>query len=99
MKNVKLHYITTGHGGHSGGDEFIKIKATPANAPPPPILSENEIPDEKATYEYLKDSSITLDTKRQFVENCFVLEDVFTRLLAKFECSWLPWLHKYQHLV
>ena len=23
--NVKLHYITTGHGGHSGGDEFIKI--------------------------------------------------------------------------
>ncbi|WP_299398776.1 PNGase F N-terminal domain-containing protein [uncultured Gelidibacter sp.] len=25
-KNVKLHYITTGHGGHSGGDEFIKIK-------------------------------------------------------------------------
>lgn len=25
-KNVQLHYITTGHGGHSGGDEFIKIK-------------------------------------------------------------------------
>jgi hypothetical protein len=25
-KNVKLYYITTGHGGHSGGDEFIKIK-------------------------------------------------------------------------
>lgn len=25
MKNAKLHYITTGHGGHSGGDEFIKI--------------------------------------------------------------------------
>ncbi len=24
-KNVQLHYITTGHGGHSGGDEFIKI--------------------------------------------------------------------------
>ncbi len=23
-KNVKLHYITTGHGGHSGGDEFVK---------------------------------------------------------------------------
>lgn len=27
-KNVVLHYITTGHGGHSGGDEFIKIKNT-----------------------------------------------------------------------
>ena len=25
-KNAKLYYITTGHGGHSGGDEFIKIK-------------------------------------------------------------------------
>ena len=24
VKNVKLHYITTGHGGHSGGDEFKK---------------------------------------------------------------------------
>ena len=24
VKNVKLHYITTGHGGHSGGDEFSK---------------------------------------------------------------------------
>ena len=26
IKNVKLHYMTTGHGGHSGGDEFIKLK-------------------------------------------------------------------------
>lgn len=25
-KNVKLYYTTTGHGGHSGGDEFIKLK-------------------------------------------------------------------------
>ena len=25
-KNTKLYYTTTGHGGHSGGDEFIKIK-------------------------------------------------------------------------
>ncbi len=25
-KNVKLYYTTTGHGGHEGGDEFIKIK-------------------------------------------------------------------------
>ncbi len=27
-KNVKLYYITTGHGGHSGGDEFIKLNNT-----------------------------------------------------------------------
>lgn len=26
VKNVKLYYTTTGHGGHEGGDEFIKIK-------------------------------------------------------------------------
>lgn len=26
VKNAKLYYITTGHGGHSGGDEFIKLK-------------------------------------------------------------------------
>ena len=26
VKNVKLYYLTTGHGGHSGGDEFTKIK-------------------------------------------------------------------------
>ena len=26
IKKVQLHYTTTGHGGHSGGDEFIKIK-------------------------------------------------------------------------
>ena len=26
VKNVKLYYTTTGHGGHSGGDEFIRIK-------------------------------------------------------------------------
>ncbi|WP_372793466.1 PNGase F N-terminal domain-containing protein [Lutibacter sp.] len=25
-KNVKLYYTTTGHGGHEGGDEFIKIR-------------------------------------------------------------------------
>lgn len=37
--------------------------------------------------EYLKDSTITLETKRQFVENGFVLEDVFSRLMEKFECS------------
>ncbi|MEM6719065.1 MAG: PNGase F N-terminal domain-containing protein [Bacteroidota bacterium] len=24
FKNAKLYYITTGHGGHSGGDEFVK---------------------------------------------------------------------------
>ena len=26
VKNVKLYYTTTGHGGHEGGDEFTKIK-------------------------------------------------------------------------
>ncbi|MBD0779050.1 N-glycanase [Maribacter sp. ANRC-HE7] len=26
LRNVKLYYTTTGHGGHSGGDEFIKLR-------------------------------------------------------------------------
>lgn len=26
LSNAKLYYITTGHGGHSGGDEFIKLR-------------------------------------------------------------------------
>ena len=25
-KNARLYYITTGHGGHSGGDEFIRLR-------------------------------------------------------------------------
>jgi len=37
--------------------------------------------------EYLKDASISLETKHQFVENCFILEDVMTRLMAKADCS------------
>lgn len=41
---------------------------------------------ERATA-YLKDSNIALETKRQFVENCFVLEDIFCRLMEKYECS------------
>lgn len=35
---------------------------------------------------YLKDSGLTLETKRQFVDNCFILEDVFIRILEKFNC-------------
>jgi len=37
--------------------------------------------------EYLKDTNIKLETKKDFVENCFVLEDVMTRVMEKFECT------------
>lgn len=37
--------------------------------------------------EYLKDPTIKLETKRQFVENCFVLKDVMIRIMEKFDCS------------
>ena len=37
--------------------------------------------------EYLKDTAIKLETKRVFVENCFVLEDVLIRIMEKFSCS------------
>ncbi|MCX6327594.1 MAG: sugar isomerase [Bacteroidia bacterium] len=36
--------------------------------------------------EYLKDTKINLETKLQFVENCFVFEDVLVRIMEKFDC-------------
>jgi hypothetical protein len=35
---------------------------------------------------YLQDSGIKLETKRQFVENCFVLEEVLSRIMEKYNC-------------
>jgi len=35
---------------------------------------------------YLQDSGISLETDRKYVENCFVLEDILTRLMEKFSC-------------
>ncbi len=37
--------------------------------------------------EYLQDKTVRLETKLQFVENCFVLEDIFTRIMDKYNCS------------
>jgi hypothetical protein len=39
------------------------------------------------TDEYLKDNSVRLETQPQFVQNCFILEDVFKRIMDKFECT------------
>ena len=36
--------------------------------------------------EYLKIPGTKLETKQEFVENCFVLEEVFIRLMEKFDC-------------
>lgn len=38
---------------------------------------------EKRAEEYLRDSGITLETKRQFVDNAFLLEDIFRRIMDK----------------
>ncbi len=40
----------------------------------------------KRADEYLDDTKIKLETKRQFVVNCFVLEDVLVRIMEKFDC-------------
>lgn len=32
---------------------------------------------------YLEDSGISLETKKEYVENCFILEDVLTRIMEK----------------
>jgi len=35
---------------------------------------------------YLADSRVVLDTERKYVENCFILEDIFRRLMEKAGC-------------
>jgi len=36
--------------------------------------------------EYLRDTGIKLEVDRKYVENCFMLEEVFIRLMNKFNC-------------
>ncbi len=36
--------------------------------------------------DYLKDAGVKLETDRKYVENCFVLEEIFKRLMNKFSC-------------
>lgn len=36
--------------------------------------------------EYLSETNIKLETERHFVDNCFVLEEIFTRLMTKYDC-------------
>ncbi len=38
------------------------------------------------TEEYLKDKSIKLETERQYVENCFVLEDILRKIMDRYGC-------------
>lgn len=40
----------------------------------------------KLATDYLSDSSLKLETKKEYVENCFLLEDVLIRLMEKFDC-------------
>ncbi len=35
---------------------------------------------------YLRDSGVTLETKREFVDNCFLLEDVMKRVMENYDC-------------
>ncbi|MFO7620033.1 MAG: hypothetical protein R6W81_02045 [Bacteroidales bacterium] len=35
---------------------------------------------------YLQDTGIKLETDRQYVENCFVLEEIFIKLMTKYNC-------------
>jgi len=43
--------------------------------------------------QYLQDANVSLETQSQFVENCFVLEDVFTRIMEKHNCRAITVLH------
>jgi L-fucose isomerase-like protein len=41
---------------------------------------------EKRAGEYLKDSGLTLETDRSFVDNCFLLDDIFRKIMEKAGC-------------
>lgn len=41
---------------------------------------------QKRADEYLKDAKISLETKRQFVDNAFILVEIFQRIMDKFNC-------------
>ncbi len=41
---------------------------------------------EERAEEYLRDSSVTLETKRQFVDNCFILEEIFKKIMSHANC-------------
>jgi hypothetical protein len=41
---------------------------------------------EKRAEEYLRDNTLTLETKRQFIDNAFLLEDIFKRIMDKADC-------------
>ncbi len=41
---------------------------------------------QKRAGEYLGESGITLETKRDYVNNCYLLEDVFRRIMANANC-------------
>jgi hypothetical protein len=42
---------------------------------------------EKRAGEYLKDGGIKLETNRSFVDNCFLLDDVFRKIMEKAGCN------------
>ncbi len=49
----------------------------------PQVISRAKVRTDK----YLNDGTLSLETNRSFVENCFVLEDIFTRLMNKYDCN------------
>ena len=36
--------------------------------------------------EYLRDSSITLETKREYIDHCFLLDEVFRKVMDSANC-------------
>ncbi|RPI41505.1 MAG: sugar isomerase, partial [Bacteroidetes bacterium] len=48
----------------------------------PPAVADSR----KRAGEYLEDRSVTLETDRSFVENCFLLEDIFIRIMERAGC-------------
>jgi len=94
-KNVKLYYITTGHGGHSGGDEFIKLTNT-VKFDGKTVLDTIPWRDDCASFRRFNPSSgvwIRKDTARAYNENHEkVFKEVEERLASSdlSRSNWCP---------
>lgn len=93
VKNADLYYITTGHGGHEGGDEFIKIKNT-VLVDQKPVLSFIPWRDDCAAFRRFNPSTgvwIQKDTAMYYNDNMEREKGVVVERLASSDLSRSNW--------
>lgn len=93
VKNADLYYITTGHGGHEGGDEFIKIKNT-VLVDQKPVLSFIPWRDDCAAFRRFNPATgvwIQKDTAMYYNDNMEREKGVVVERLASSDLSRSNW--------